>query len=612
MAARPHSGTRLPLRPLPHRLGLLLREARRRRRWRGGVLDADEDNEPSDLTDQQTINAVMQELNLPVSPEAVEFIENLKTRQTAVPGFNLCAHHDELVRGKPHPKDKKPVPASRKQMHGELLRASVSPDAVIQMDTKVKGMKPSRRETKDMLFSLHAYTRSEIYRAFNRDHRELNVERWAAISSTMHCAVERAQSPDDGTTLYRGDSRESYSPSQGQLDRFDQFTSTSTNRAVAHAFAGDRWMFEISGVPPTQCAHIGHASMFPFEAEVLVTPGATFRVESVSKASRPHVVKLRFGADGTPASCMWCQLESDFNITSLVTSTSQITDFGRMLARKSSLARPFIDGPCYNCFDANGQPVQGEAALQMNRPLLVSAAGQGKAAMVDLLLSSFGLSEEDVQRRYEANGRSFAMDALHAALGSHAATAGRSDCVAAIVGNCVLRRKSPSAAFNAVVLPRLDAILQEPALERVAELGRNYLESSKESAARGLRIGVTAHSCHRVGRREWRVEQPIPSREGHRGRVPNASIASTRSQHVPDGWLRASAARQHTVRGSGHLPMLLRPAQVAVSIRGRDGLLAAVLGLVEFDDEVALAAAAELNRRGPGGTGVHQEDHRAD
>ena len=79
-----------------------------------------------------------------------------------------------------------------------------------------------------MLFSLNVYTRNEIYREFNRDHRELRPDRWAALSRTMTCAVENTRSPATGTILYRGDDRESYNVREGQQDRFDQFTSTST------------------------------------------------------------------------------------------------------------------------------------------------------------------------------------------------------------------------------------------------------------------------------------------------------------------------------------------------------------------------------------------------
>ena len=160
-------------------------------------------------------------------------------------GFNLCPHHDEILRGKPRPKEKPAKAASRSQMHGELLRHPLMNQSVLdEMDRWTAQVKPSDRETKDMLFALHAYPRDEIYREFNRDHRELRPEPWAAVSNTMRCAVENARSPDAGATLYRGDSRDEYTLRKGQLDCFSQYTSATPNRRVAESFAKGKWIFE--------------------------------------------------------------------------------------------------------------------------------------------------------------------------------------------------------------------------------------------------------------------------------------------------------------------------------------------------------------------------------
>ena len=74
----------------------------------------------------QTFEAVANELGveLGLSPEDdaanKEYITNLKARQTPAPGFNLCDHHDERLRGKPRPKPTKAVEASRSLIIKEL------------------------------------------------------------------------------------------------------------------------------------------------------------------------------------------------------------------------------------------------------------------------------------------------------------------------------------------------------------------------------------------------------------------------------------------------------------------------------------------------------------
>ena len=35
-----------------------------------------------------------------------DYIQSLKERQTSMTGFNLCPHHDEMLRGKPRPEEK--------------------------------------------------------------------------------------------------------------------------------------------------------------------------------------------------------------------------------------------------------------------------------------------------------------------------------------------------------------------------------------------------------------------------------------------------------------------------------------------------------------------------
>ena len=209
--------------------------------------------------------AVAQELGLSPQDDAAnkEYITNLKARQTSAPGFNLCDHHDERLRGKPRPKPTKAVEASRSLIIKELrdwlnpskgFTSSWLTSKIKEIDDKVNGTVRSAKETKNMLFSLNVYTRNEIYREFNRDHRELRPDRWAALSRTMTCAVENTRSPATGTILYRGDDRESYNVREGQQDRFDQFTSTSTNPDVAKLiFSGGNLFFEIEGVPDTHC-----------------------------------------------------------------------------------------------------------------------------------------------------------------------------------------------------------------------------------------------------------------------------------------------------------------------------------------------------------------------
>ena len=246
--------------------------------------------------DKPTFNYIVSELGLqtagmsePDLKELEEYINSLKERQTSTPSFNLCPHHEELLRGKPQPVQKpaKAKAASRSQMKSELLRkpslfrkrwdTDWTANRRIQsflgkLDIDTARMEPSAHETKDMLFALYSYTRPEIYRAFNRDHRELRPEHWAALSSTMRCAVESARSPNAGDILYRGDDRESYTLRKGQLDRTNQFTSTSLNRKIALKFSKNKWMFEYTGVPADHCASVAHASKFPHENEVLIAP----------------------------------------------------------------------------------------------------------------------------------------------------------------------------------------------------------------------------------------------------------------------------------------------------------------------------------------------------
>ena len=94
--------------------------------------------------------------------------------------------------------------------------------------------------------------------------------------------------------------------------------------------------------------------------------------------------------------------------------------------------------------------------------------------MVDLLLHRVGLPF-DVRRRFEKDDRRGAREALSAALSSPKSTAGRVNCVAAIVGNCVLRHASAATDFAHNIHPSLGALLHEPSLRRIAELGQNYL-----------------------------------------------------------------------------------------------------------------------------------------
>ena len=436
--------------------------------------------------DQQTFNDVVVELGLQriaadmsgdELKELEDYIKSLKERQTSMTGFNLCKDHDKILRGKPPPEEKPAKAASRSKMHRELLlKPSITQSVLDEMDSATAKMQPSARETEDMLFAFHLYSRNEIYREFNRDHRELRPELWAAVSNTMRCAVEHARSPDDDVTLYRGDTRDMYTLRKGQLDCFSQYTSASRIRSVAESFSEGKWMFEITGVPHTHCATIKHASKYPDEDEVLIAPGSTFCVESVDESTTPKVVRLRFGKNGTQAECEWCLLEREFSTSRLITDSSKITDFGKALAGRAPGRpradgdRPLIDGPCFQCFDKNSQLLDGTG---MKRPLLVSAAGRGAVAMVDLLLDRFGL-DVDVARRFTVSDH--ATQALEAALHSPLGTPGRADCVAAIIGNCVLHRTSPSSTFKTVVSPlQLDALLREPELERIAELGQNYL-----------------------------------------------------------------------------------------------------------------------------------------
>ena len=73
------------------------------------------------------------------------------------------------------------------------------------------------------------------------------------------------------------------------------------------------------------------------ENEVLIKPDSTFKVMSIQEATpdAPKIVRLRYGSDGTPADCMWCQLEREFNVASLVTEDSRMTDFGTALASRA-------------------------------------------------------------------------------------------------------------------------------------------------------------------------------------------------------------------------------------------------------------------------------------
>jgi hypothetical protein len=77
--------------------------------------------------DKQTFNYIVSELGLqtagmsePDLKELEEYINSLKERQTSTPSFNLCPHHEELLRGKPRPVQKPAKPASRSQMKSEL------------------------------------------------------------------------------------------------------------------------------------------------------------------------------------------------------------------------------------------------------------------------------------------------------------------------------------------------------------------------------------------------------------------------------------------------------------------------------------------------------------
>ena len=140
--------------------------------------------------------------------------------------------------------------------------------------------------------------------------------------------------------LYRGDARELYSPQVGQSDRYDQFTSCTTDRGVAELFANRKWIFELRDVPSSHSALISHASAYPQETEVLLAPGLAFIVEAVDTSVTPHRVQLRCGGLGArpsprPSSqeCTWCELERGFTAASLVHSSKELTDFGHAVAR---------------------------------------------------------------------------------------------------------------------------------------------------------------------------------------------------------------------------------------------------------------------------------------
>jgi hypothetical protein len=93
--------------------------------------------------------------------------------------------------------------------------------------------------------------------------------------------------------LYRGQSftgDASYTP--GDEVVWHAFSSTTTNRHVAEAFAGSGYVFEIYGVTPEVCASVSKFSVYPSEEEILLNRGTKFVVESAT-SSNPRVIRLR-------------------------------------------------------------------------------------------------------------------------------------------------------------------------------------------------------------------------------------------------------------------------------------------------------------------------------
>ena len=123
---------------------------------------------PQKKLDAKTVKEVAGTLGIDkykaTDAEIEKYIESLKARQIATPGFNLCDHHERLVRVGERPEETTAKAASLEQMKGELTTHSVDGSVLSQMDKAVAKMTPKGEETQNLKSSLR-FTRTRATRS---------------------------------------------------------------------------------------------------------------------------------------------------------------------------------------------------------------------------------------------------------------------------------------------------------------------------------------------------------------------------------------------------------------------------------------------------------------
>jgi hypothetical protein len=241
--------------------------------------------------------AAVGELDEGNGQKILNYVQSIKTRMTAPTGFNLCDHHQERAGGTTQGNKGRPRSSTLKQLRADLRRppAEVNQPVLDAVDASARNTQPRGKETRVELFAVNLYSRNDIYRQFNSDHRVGRADRWRAMSNTLQCAIEHLPAPPVGTVLYRG-SNDPVFKSAGETDCFEQFTSASVSRSTAERFIDSigGTLFEIHGVPSTHCGMVDHISCYPHEGEVLIVPGTCFSVEQVDRSRQPARVRLRY------------------------------------------------------------------------------------------------------------------------------------------------------------------------------------------------------------------------------------------------------------------------------------------------------------------------------
>ncbi len=217
---------------------------------------------------------------------------------------------------------------------------------------------------------VRAYTGDWIYRELNQVIRQHGVsssslpqfEQTANALSAALCSLPlEVNLPGNNLVLYRGQNFTGDAEYQvGDEVAWHAFSSTTTNRNVAEAFAGYGYLFEIYGVTPDICASVSKFSVYPNEEEILLNRGTMFRVESTS-SSHPRVIRLRV----IPSNGMKHPMPNpEVNLTPVSVSAGIPTDTNNEIVRGNSCECPLCQFE--GCIGGSpGQSCNESKALQM-------------------------------------------------------------------------------------------------------------------------------------------------------------------------------------------------------------------------------------------------------